>query len=156
MNKIACIVLLLACACSPHSSQNLTCMFTLDQIKTAHSKVKSGADFPKYIQELKQLGIVHYETFVADGHTDYHSENDYTLKSDDRYDAFLIADHSDKNQFQKELKEHQQGKSTYLEFCAACARLGIEKWVVDISKMTCTYYDKAGHEMLVETIPSVQ
>jgi uncharacterized protein YbcV (DUF1398 family) len=36
-------------------------MFTLEQIKQAHSKVKSGADFPKYIQEIKILG----------GETDY-------------------------------------------------------------------------------------
>lgn len=26
-------------------------MFTVEQIKTAHAKVKSGADFPYYIQE---------------------------------------------------------------------------------------------------------
>jgi hypothetical protein len=30
-------------------------MFTIEQIDQAHSKVKSGADFPKYIQDLKNL-----------------------------------------------------------------------------------------------------
>jgi hypothetical protein len=30
-------------------------MFTHDQIKVTHSKVKSGADFPNYIQELTPL-----------------------------------------------------------------------------------------------------
>lgn len=34
-------------------------MFTLDQIKAAHNKVKSGADFPAYIQDL----ILRLETF---------------------------------------------------------------------------------------------
>ncbi len=29
-------------------------MFTVEQIKTAHSKVKSGADFPAYIQDIKK------------------------------------------------------------------------------------------------------
>lgn len=29
-------------------------MFTITQIENAHSKVKSGADFPKYIQDLKK------------------------------------------------------------------------------------------------------
>ena len=33
-------------------------MFTLEQIKLAHSKVKSGADFPAYIKELKALGVI--------------------------------------------------------------------------------------------------
>jgi len=28
-------------------------MFTVEQIKAAHSKVKSGADFPSYIKEIK-------------------------------------------------------------------------------------------------------
>jgi hypothetical protein len=30
-------------------------MFTLEQIEFAHSKVKSGADFPKFIQEIKSI-----------------------------------------------------------------------------------------------------
>ena len=28
-------------------------MFTVEQIQQAHQKVRSGADFPKYIQEIK-------------------------------------------------------------------------------------------------------
>ena len=47
-------------------------MFTAEQIKAAHSKVKSGADFPSYIQEIKALGVTHYEAYVTDGHIDYH------------------------------------------------------------------------------------
>lgn len=34
-------------------------MFTVEQIKTAHSKVKSGADFPAYIQDIKKLGVTY-------------------------------------------------------------------------------------------------
>ena len=44
-------------------------MFSLEQIKAAHSKMKSGADFPSYINEIKQLGVIGYATFVSDGHT---------------------------------------------------------------------------------------
>jgi hypothetical protein len=32
-------------------------MFTIAQIKKAHSKVKSGEDFPVYIQDLIALGV---------------------------------------------------------------------------------------------------
>jgi hypothetical protein len=28
-------------------------MFTIEQIKAAHNKLKSGSDFPAYFQELK-------------------------------------------------------------------------------------------------------
>ena len=33
--------------------------FTIDEIKAEHQKVKSGADFPNYIQQIKQLGVSH-------------------------------------------------------------------------------------------------
>jgi uncharacterized protein YbcV (DUF1398 family) len=128
-------------------------MFTLDQIKAAHSKVKSGVDFPNYIQELKQLGITNYETFVLDGHTDFYGNNNYKISSPARYDALAVSEKSDAAQFTKELKEHQQGKSDYPYFCNMSAKTGVEKWKVVMSKMTCTYFDKAGNEMLKEIIP---
>ena len=33
-------------------------MFTIQQIKEAHSKVKSGSDFPKYVQDIIALGVL--------------------------------------------------------------------------------------------------
>lgn len=128
-------------------------MFTVEQIKIAHSKVKSGADFPAYIQDLKKLGITCYETFVSDGHTDYYGENDYKTTSPAKYEPLTIDETVNAEQFKKELKEHQQGKTDYPTFIKMCARFGIEKWVVCMDKMTCTYYDKAGNEILVEEIP---
>ncbi len=128
-------------------------MFTLDQIKAAHSKVKSGADFPNYIQDLIKLGITYYETFVSDGHTIYQGENNYTVLSPAKYDALIIADKSNSEQFISDLKGHQQGKTNYPTFCNDSAKSGIEKWAVDMSKMTCTYFDKAGNMILEEKIP---
>ncbi|WP_350068626.1 DUF1398 family protein [Imperialibacter sp.] len=29
----------------------------------------------------------------------------------------------------------------------------IEKWIISMDQMTCTYYDKAGNEILMEQIP---
>lgn len=128
-------------------------MFTLDQIKAAHSKVKSGANFPAYIRDLKQLGVVEYETFVKDGHTNYLGENSYKILSPARYAALTIASSSQAEQFKADLKAHQQGKTDYATFCADCAKSGVEKWIVDLTKMTCTYFNSAGDEALVERIP---
>jgi uncharacterized protein YbcV (DUF1398 family) len=128
-------------------------MFTAEQIKTAHSKVKSGADFPAYIREIKVLGVTHYESYVTDGHVDYHGAGGYTAKVPPKYDALVVADSADSEQFKADLKAHQQGKTDYLTFIRMCATFGIEKWQVCIAKMTCTYYDKAGNEILVEEIP---
>jgi uncharacterized protein YbcV (DUF1398 family) len=128
-------------------------MFTAEQIKAAHSKVKSGADFPSYIKEIKALGCTYYETYVADGHTDYYGINDYKTSSEAKYDMLAISETVNKEQFKLDLKAHQQGKTDYPTFIKMCATFGIEKWNVCMDKMTCTYYDKAGNKILIEQIP---
>lgn len=128
-------------------------MFTVEQIKAAHSKVKSGADFPSYIKEIKALGVTHYEAYVTDGHIDYHGENDYTANVHPKYDPLVIADTSNGDAFKAALVAHQQGKTDFLTFITTCATFGIEKWAISMDKMTCTYYDKSGNEVLVEQIP---
>ncbi len=130
-------------------------MFTIEQIKAAHSKVKSGADFPNYVQAIIKLGVIRYEVYVSDGHATYLGSEGFTAISDAKYATLTIADESNQELFRKALKDHQQGKSDYLTFCKICAEAGIEKWIVNMADMTCTYYDKAGNKMLVETIPAV-
>lgn len=127
--------------------------FTVEQIKAAHSKVKTGADFPSYIKEIKVLGVTHYETYVSDGHIDYHGGNDYTVKIPAKYDPLVIADSVKVEEFKAELIAHQQGETDFLTFIKMCATTGIAKWEICMDKMTCNYYDKAGNEILVEKIP---
>jgi uncharacterized protein YbcV (DUF1398 family) len=127
--------------------------FTVEQIKAAHSKVKSGADFPSYIKEIKALGVTHYEAYVLDGHIDYHGANGYTAKVPEKYEPLTIADTVKAGAFKAELTAHQQGKTDFLTFIRMCAETGIEKWEICMNKMTCTYFDKAGNEILVEKIP---
>jgi len=129
-------------------------MFTLDQIKTAHASVKSGADFPTYIQEMKTLGVLAYEHFVADGHIQYTGANDFILAVPAKWAPVEIATTASTQQLKDALTIHQQGQTDYPTFCNQSAGAGVEKWTVDLLNMTCTYYDKAGHPMLVENIPS--
>ncbi|RZL04596.1 MAG: DUF1398 domain-containing protein [Pedobacter sp.] len=128
-------------------------MFTTAQIKMAHSKVRSGADFPSYIQEIKALGVTHYEAYVTDGHIDYHGASSYTAKVPAKYEPLVIADTPKGGEFKTELLAHQQGKTDFLTFIKMCAKCGIEKWAISMDQMTCTYYDKAGNTILVEQIP---
>lgn len=129
-------------------------MFTIEQIKSAHSKVKSGADFPKYVQELIGLGVKSYDCFVSDGHTEYLGENGFEIKSAAKYNEIPIAENADIEQFKHYLKIHQNGETDYMTFCDHSAETGVEKWKVDMTEMTCVYYDKKGSQMLVETIPA--
>ena len=128
-------------------------MFTVEQIKAAHSKVKSGADFPGYISDLKNLGVIAYETLVTDGHTNYHGADAYNVSSPGWYSALDIADTPNVELFKANLKAHQQGQTDYMTFCNHCANAGVDKWIVSILDMTCCYYDKAGNKLLIEAIP---
>lgn len=130
-------------------------MFTIQQIKEAHSKVKTGADFPKYMQDIIALGVTSFETFVFDNHTNYYGKDNYQIASEGFSETLDIANESNIEQFKSDLKAHQQGKTDYMTSLKDCAKSGVEKWTVVMDKMTCTYYDKAENEMLVEKIPSV-
>ena len=129
-------------------------MFTVEQIELAHSKIKSGAEFPKYIQEIKEIGVTAFETWVKDSHTKYSGKDDFTTKSKPKYEELAIADNSDKEKFIQYLKIHQKGETDYFTFCKHCAETGIEKWIVNLDKMTCIYYDKSENEILVEIVPT--
>lgn len=128
-------------------------MFTIEQIKAAHSKVKSGADFPAYIRDLKEIGVTSYETFVTDGHSDYYGTDNFKTTSPTKYNQLAVAAVCSADKFKHDLKEHQQGKTDYQTFIEMCAAFGINKWTVSLSQMTCTYFDRAGNEILQEIIP---
>lgn len=128
-------------------------MFTLEQIKEAQSKVKSGADFPAYFQDLKKLGIASYITYVTDGLTDYYGTNDFKISSQAMYDSLAITETSNIDQFISDLKAHQEGKTDFPTFCKDAAKSGIYKWAVDIAANTCSYFDKKDEKLLTEEIP---
>ncbi len=128
-------------------------MFAIEHINAAHARVKSGADFPVYIQDLKKLGVISYETHVVDGHTDYHGIDTYSVSSPAGHERLIIADVPNKEHFTADLHDHQRGKTDYPTFCTDAAKSGIEKWVADLTAMTCTYFDRGGSVVLVEKIP---
>lgn len=128
--------------------------FTIEDIKTEHQKVKSGADFPRYIKAIKSLGVSHYTAYVAEGNTEYFDDNNESAHTGSKYDKLTIAEKVNFDHFKARLKLHQQGGTDYMTFCKDCAENGIEGWKMDLNAMTCTYFDKERREILVEQIPS--
>ncbi|OAZ04982.1 DUF1398 domain-containing protein [Flavobacterium succinicans] len=128
-------------------------MFTIAQIKEAHNKVKSGADFPKYIQDLINLGVIGYDTFVTDGHVEYFGSNNYRTTAKETYDTLAVATSANKERFIELLVMHQEGQTDYLTFCQQAAQCGIAQWTVNIIDKTCTYYDCNQNSILIEKIP---
>ena len=130
-------------------------MFTINQIKETHSKVKSGADFPQYIQNLIDLGLIGYDHYVCDGHSKYYGKDNFQIQSEAKYALLEIAPTGNIEALKDALKIHQAGGTDYLTFCSQSAEAGVEKWTLDMKKMTCVYYDKNGIEMLTEVVPTV-
>ena len=128
--------------------------FELEEIKVAESKIKNGVDFPTYIQALIKLGVKKYDTFVRDQRTVYSGAGDFQIQSRSKYAKRRIANISDKERFKHHLKSHQRGQIDYPTFCDRAAETGVEKWTVDTTRMTCTYYDKLNATMLEEQIPT--
>ena len=129
-------------------------MFRIDQIKEAHSKVKSGADFPVYIQNLIALGVQGYDIFVDDGHEEYFGTDNYRVATTNNYESIAIAPLASKERFIEFLVMHQDGQTDYLTFCHHAAQCGIAKWSVNIIEMTSTYFDLSDAAVLIEKIPS--
>lgn len=129
-------------------------MFTLQQMKAAHARVKSGTDFPAYVQEIKKLGLLHYDYLVKNGQTTYHGANGFRISSDPIYAEKAISVKASPIAVQQIIAAHQQGKTNFLTFCQQVADAGVEKWVVDTHAMLCTYFDVNGNSMVAEPIPA--
>jgi uncharacterized protein YbcV (DUF1398 family) len=127
-------------------------MFTLSDISTAHARVNSGADFPQYARDLIAMGVTAYDTYVSDGHAVYLGNNE-PLISPAKYDTHTIAENSNKERFLEQLRLHQSGGTDYMTFCQDCANSGVEKWTLDMSLHTCTYYDRGGNQIHTENFP---
>ena len=110
--------------------------FTVADIEKAHEKVKSGADFPNYIKEIKSLGVIAFETWVVDSHTNYFGTDNFEKTSDAQYDDLMIVDDVNIEKFTAYLKIHQKGETNYFTFCKHCAETGVEKWKVSLEDYT--------------------
>jgi len=127
-------------------------MFTLEQINDIHDRLGNAEALPQYLEALKNIGIDKYDSFITDGHSEYFGKGGHKVVSPPVHEKLSIAETSNRESFLKHLDLHNQGKTSYLELSKGLADSGIEKWTFDTNKMTITYYDKDGNEILVESI----
>ena len=127
-------------------------MFTLDQINEIHKRLGKQTTLSKYLQALKAIGISKCDSFITDGHSEYFGINNQKIVSPPAHKKLTIAAISNREYLLKHLSVHEQGKTDYLKMSQGLAESGTEKWSFDTAKMTITYYDKKGNELLVEAI----
>lgn len=127
-------------------------MFTIQQIDDLHPRLGSAKTFLEYVRALNALGVERYDSYVADGHSEYFGQGGHKVVSPLLHEVFPVAQTGERQMFLEHLSRHERRETTYLEMSKGLAESGIEKWTVDTGKMTLTFYDKAGTEMLSERI----
>jgi uncharacterized protein YbcV (DUF1398 family) len=127
-------------------------MFTIDQIHDLHARLGSAKTFSEYVRALKALGVERYDSYLADGHSEYFGQSGHRVVSPPAHEVLPVAETGQREAFLQHLHRHERRETTYLEMSRGLAQSGIEKWTVDTGSMTMTFCDKAGQEMLVEQI----
>lgn len=122
-------------------------MMTEQQLQTAHIKVKTAADFSKYIEDIMGLGMMRCEYIVKDGVVIYFDEYRYRVKSEPMYEPLIIADRSSEARLRNAIALYKERKIDFPAFCHHAAEAGVENWVIDTQRMRCIYYDQAGARM---------
>ena len=130
-------------------------MFTIEEIQAAEKKIKTGADFPQFIKEIKAMGVTRNDVYVINGQSIYFGKDDHTAESAPAYESLIIEEESSAEDLKSALKIHQKGETNYDTFCRQAAAAGVEKWVTDLELLTVSYLDKAGQELVVEHIKIV-
>lgn len=127
--------------------------FSIASIREAH-KLYTGPDFPKLINVFKSMGmvtnifnletgVVTYMNRVGDRLEDVGIQVDFCIGESATYESALLA-----------LQRNQKGESDFYTFCNEIAKAGIYKWLINLEKMTCGYYDKSESLIILENIPT--
>jgi uncharacterized protein YbcV (DUF1398 family) len=129
-------------------------MFTIEQIRDIHDRLGTIERFPDYVRELGAIGVVRYDSYVSDGHSEYFAQNGRSVVSAAVHEMLAVNEASDREKVVEHLRLHQLGRTSYLEMSEGLAGSGVEKWAVDTNAMTLTYVDKQGRELVTEVISS--
>ncbi|HZK63347.1 MAG TPA: DUF1398 family protein [Puia sp.] len=91
--------------------------FTIEEIRAAHAKAKTGADFPGYIRDIKKLGVHHYDYHVENGSNVYFDKDgNYVSARPAETIQRTVSDNASPDMLKKYLLNHQQGAAIILHF----------------------------------------
>lgn len=127
-------------------------MFTLAQIDDLHARLGRAETLADYVRGLAALGVVRFESFVVDGHSEFFGADGRRVVSPPHHEALTVAETTDRASFLEHLRRRHDQETTYVEMSAGLAASGVERWVVDTAARTMTYRDRAGAALLVEQI----
>jgi uncharacterized protein YbcV (DUF1398 family) len=129
-------------------------VFTIEQIEALHERLGSAETLAEYVRSLAGIGVVRYDSYVSDGHSEYSGHDGHRVISPPVHDQLSVAVNSDRIAFLHHLRRHERGETSYLEMSKGMADSGVERWTVDTHAMTMTFHDRSGEVLLAEHITS--
>ena len=131
-------------------------MFTKEMIVAVQARVQSGADYPRLVQELKDMGVQSYDHVVAEGSNVYYGGGGHAVTISQSQERIPVAAQSSAEKLRQSISIHQQGKTDYPTFCRQAGEAGVAKWTSDLRALTVTYSDRSGKRIVVEPIPAAK
>jgi uncharacterized protein YbcV (DUF1398 family) len=122
------------------------------QIDDLHARLGHADSLADYLRGLAAIGVVRFESFVTDGHSEFLSSDGQRVISPAHHEVLAVAEVSDRGSFLRHLRRHSDGETSYVEMSEGLAESGVEKWVADTTGLTMTYLDRAGAPLLVERV----
>ncbi|GAB3404739.1 DUF1398 domain-containing protein [Flindersiella endophytica] len=127
-------------------------MFAIEQIEALHARFGRAETLADYVRALAGLGVVRYDSYISDGHSEYVGEDGHRVSSQPAHDLLSVASASDRDAFLDHLSRHNRGETSYVEMSKGLAASGVERWTVDTHAMTMTFYSRSGEALLTEQI----
>src|ERR1700740_2948485 len=89
-------------------------MFTIEEINELHARLGSARTLPEYVRALKALGIERYDSYLADGHSEYFGQDGQRIVSPPVHEVVAAAESGQPEMFLQHLRWHEQGADDVL------------------------------------------
>jgi uncharacterized protein YbcV (DUF1398 family) len=90
-------------------------MFTIDQINGLHARLGSAKTLPEYVLALKALGVERYDSYLADGHSEYFGQGGHSVVSPPVHEVLPVAETGQRETLRRHLRRHERHETTYLD-----------------------------------------
>ena len=89
-------------------SKAASAMFTIEQINDLHDGLGSAKTLPEYLLAPRALGVERYDSYLADGHSEYFGQGGHSVVSPPVHEVFLVTETGQRETFLHHLRRHER------------------------------------------------
>jgi uncharacterized protein YbcV (DUF1398 family) len=88
-------------------------VFTIEDINDLHAQLGSARTFPEYVRALRAIGVERYDSYLADGHSEYFGQGGHRVDSPSVHEVLPIAKIGQRETFLDHLRSRERRQTTY-------------------------------------------